>query len=755
MEESHQTCLRTKISRKMTSDVDTSITSISVTSSTDEAESENGGVQKKSKSRSLNNRCSVCIQSFSTLQECLKHELLEHSLQKKNAAKSGTNIESRLKATTKSLNSPEKKEERAKVHKALTTCHKGQELSAIMKHLCMDTESLVLIFTRVQTCLERELRSLGPVKIFPFGSIASRLALRDADIDIFLDASEIPVRDFSQSPKHRRLLNNMDGGKQNPQQRGAFNRISAALHRSPLFVDVFAIRNARVPIIKCKHRDTGFSIDINISCPSSMENTQFISELVQSDRRIHELLVFLKLWAKNMHIIGRANMTSYCLITMIIFYLQQPFKLSTGGEQRILKSVKELQKDCQPRLVQGVNYSFDLKANRPKIPKGCSTLDLISGFFLFYKDYPFEDNLISPFYGKSIAKNEFNEDNYRDYGQQLMNVTQYLGGVPAESIQLDRCMCVQDSFALHHNVARTMLPPNKKYFIMCVENAAAICDNPNKATTAGEILEKLLYETVFLNKLSPEKPVILVPNLNNSNGSTTPVDNSTTNSSLDETASKSLSHTMLPSKSDLNCIANTQTVNANNPEDILRFWCNHHKQAIQEILIDFYHIELQPDAHTPQKQLRLENDDLCVRFHISASVDLWSNRFFQKTTHQTFWEYQMAQTERLHSIRRQDSKFAVQINAIMTISVESDYSSITVKVTLPNGAPTSSLNKKDPLRKFFNIFRNTMQNYSLKDVLTGDKINDPKTQQNIEVPTNDTSKPQTDQTLKTAEHLTS
>ncbi|XP_061391098.1 uncharacterized protein LOC133326491 [Musca vetustissima] len=624
-------------------------------------------------------------------------------------------VESRLKATAKSLNSQEKQDERKRVHQALQNCPKGQELPAIMKYLCMDPESLILIFTRVQTCLENELRSLGTVRIFPFGSIASRLALRDADIDVYLDASQIPTRDFSQSPKHRRLMST--DGKQTAQQRGAFNRINAALHRSPQFLDVFAIRNARVPIIKCKHRDTGFSIDINISCPSSMENTQFISELVQCDRRLHELLVFLKLWAKNMQIIGRANMTSYCLITMIIFYLQQPLKSSGGGggggEQRILKSIQFLQKDCQPRLVQGINYSFDLKTltNTPKIPKGCSTLDLIRGFFNFYKNYNYEDNLISPFYGKSIPKDDFKEDNFKEYGRQLVTVAQYMDGIPPEPIQLDRCMCVQDSFGLNHNMARTMLPPNKKYFLMCIENAATICEKRNKSTTA-EILEQLLYETISIPNPRVEKQIVVTQQA--TNGS-----NVTTNKSSSESSStQCLSHVMIPSKADLNAIANNNPTIAQEPLDILRYWCDHYKQIIQKILAAFFHIELQPDSHTPQKQQRLENDDLSTSWHMSASVDLWSNRFFQKTTQQTFWEYQMAQTERLHSIRRQDSKFAVQINAILNISIQSDYSSITVKVTLPDGAPTTSLNKKDPLRKFFNIFCNTMQNYSLKDALT-------------------------------------
>lgn len=126
--------------------------------------------------KNLSPQCSVCSQIFKTLPECLKHELLTHSLQKKNDPRSA--VDSRLKAAFKFLKTEDKLEERTKVHKALQNCAKGTELTTLLKLLCMDNDSLNLIFTRIQTCLEKELRSLGVVKIYPFGSIASGLALR-------------------------------------------------------------------------------------------------------------------------------------------------------------------------------------------------------------------------------------------------------------------------------------------------------------------------------------------------------------------------------------------------------------------------------------------------------------------------------------------------------------------------------------------------------------------------------------------------
>ncbi|XP_075160825.1 monkey king protein [Haematobia irritans] len=656
----------------------------------------------------LNTKCSVCCITLKTVQECLKHELLVHSLQKKTAAKTGGGIESRIKATDKFLNTKEKQEERLNVQKALATCRKGQELKTILKLLSMNSDFLNLIFTRIQTCLAKELGRLGVVRIYPFGSIASSLALRDSDIDVFVDASQVPARDLGQTPKNNRIVN--AEAKQTSQTRGAFNRINAVLQRSPLFVDVFAIRGARVPIIKCKHRDTGFSVDINISCHSSIENTQFICELVKSDGRIHELFLFVKLWAKNMQIIGRANMTSYCLITMIIFYLQH---------EAILKSIQALQKGCPSRMVQGVNYAFNLqsKENKPSIAQGKTTMDLIRGFFQFYKSYNFEDNIISPFYGKTIAKENFTEESFTDYSKQLLTIGES-EGIAAEAVQLDRCMCVQDSFVLNHNVARSMLPPNKKYFVMCVENAATLCENLNKKS--GEILEKLLYETIFKTTPVIEKGGITV-DLNHMGR--TPA---SANSNGNNETSKTLNHFIEPSKADLKSIA-TANPDITEPNAILRFWCDHYVSVIEKILCEFYGMDVQT-KETPQKQQRMDNEELNHSWEIVASVDLWSNRYFQKTPHQTYWEYQMAQTERLLALRRQDSNFAVQLSAILCLKIESDYMGLTVSVGLPDGSPVSTLTKKDPLRKFFNVFRNTLQNYCLREVLLVDKpLDKPKT----------------------------
>lgn len=199
-----------------------------------------------------------------------------------------------------------------------------------------------------------------------------------------------------------------------------FNRINNTLKRSNYFSEVIPIRQARVPIIKCKHNSTGFSLDINLSCPSSVKNTKFVRDILQFDKRIHELITFLKIWAKQLQLIGRGNMTSYCLITLALFYLQQP----QSNQPAVLPPVKELQDNVPEILIVGVNYAYQLQDKIPPIPRELTTSKLIEGFIKFYRSFEFENWVVSPYLGKAIPLDEFKKGifSFPAYSDQLCAV---------------------------------------------------------------------------------------------------------------------------------------------------------------------------------------------------------------------------------------------------------------------------------------------------------------------------------------------
>ncbi|TMW54221.1 hypothetical protein DOY81_000720 [Sarcophaga bullata] len=652
----------------------------------------------------INSKCSFCGHAFSNIQECLKHELLSHHMANKN--KQNRRLRKKADDTEKYLNSSDKLEERKELRKKLNKAQKGEELRTIFELFCMKTDDLELIFTRIQTSLEKLFTPSGIVKIYPFGSIVSGLALRDCDIDVYIDVTQLNLQ-----PNTTYVRN--DYRQQNTYVR-AFNCINRLLHRSPNFSDVFAIRKARVPIIKCKHTSTGFSIDINVECPSSRENSQFIYQLVRSDDRIHELMLFIKLWAKNMQIIGGAYMNSYCLISLVIFFLQQP---QSNGE-RILKSMKELQKNCPVHMVQGVNYAYDLdsKGNSPKIPDNLTTWNLIKKFFSFYKNFDF-DQIISPYYGKAIDKTNLTPDICDEYYKQLRTISQYLQGDEANHLQIDRSMCVQDIFCLNQNTAKTVLPQSRQYFIFCLENANKICEN-SKNLPLAELCEQLLFDTVQVNAtevLPTNKP----PSKEIKNVDLNAKETISTNNN------DKLSYTITISKADVRTMF-AHVEDLKDTESALQKCCEHYLEAIEMIMTKIYRMDMQKQLPTQQKQIKLDEDSVVNNMErcwlISCTVDLWTNRQFQKYIQTSFMTYHLEQTERLHNLRRQDPNYSVTINATLKLKVLRNFAGIDVQILLPEDTPLSSLHKKNPLRKFFNVFKNTLQNYNLKEALQSNAI---------------------------------
>lgn len=135
-------------------------------------------------SNSITSKCSVCGHVFPNIQDCLKHELLSHHLKKKT--KKLNQLQKKIKVTENYLNSPEKLEERTQLREKFKTTPKGEELKTIFELSCIRRDYLGLIYTRIQTSLEKLFAPSGVAKIYPFGSIVSGLALRGMKISSFL-----------------------------------------------------------------------------------------------------------------------------------------------------------------------------------------------------------------------------------------------------------------------------------------------------------------------------------------------------------------------------------------------------------------------------------------------------------------------------------------------------------------------------------------------------------------------------------------
>ncbi|KAL9897115.1 uncharacterized protein ACN2A1_007242 [Glossina fuscipes fuscipes] len=621
----------------------------------------------------------------------------------------------RYKATLKFLNTPEKLEERSRIHESLKNCKPGEELQSIFKILSIDHECLELIFVRIRNCLAKELKTLtDQLKIFAFGSIATNLALRDCDIDVYIDVSSVQL----QSTESRRSQQKCD-----PLNRKIFNRVYRVLINSKHFLDVLAIRSARVPIVKCKHKDTGFSVDINLSCPSSVDSTRFLQALVRTDVRIHFLLLFLKIWAKHMQIVKYGNMSSYCLIILAIFYLQQP--LENYNNLAILLPIKKLQANCNEHLVQGVNYAFDMESNenKPCLPPSITTFELIKGFFGFYKSCDLSSVVLSPYLGSAIPRNDFVNDsiNFFEYQNQLLTTSQYFNKDP-EQLRIDTRLCVQDPFCLTQNVAKSINGTNTEYFEYCLANVFSICQNNDNMI---ELYEKLIFDLhdpfeILPMKVNETKHVELSEE--DLNGK------SEKPQQLDNEKQQHVSFVFTPSRNDIKAIIAHKDYSQSLDDNlqIFKYWSKCYTKAVEIILSQLYRLELNENS-TQQEENRspIKDSGKCEdikSWFISGSIDLWTSRYHQKTHDRTFMEYHMDQTERLYKARAQNPLYSVDIKALLTLTVAMKYQSIELRLHLPNDSSELILNKKHPLKRFFNMLKCTIANFSLKEALQSSLI---------------------------------
>lgn len=628
------------------------------TISESQSEANNSSIQTPTTDNERENlECKICHKPFETLREVLKHELINHST-KKNPKKQPVNqLKRRVNAVLKTINAEDEKKFRQNLGEIILNCPNGMEFNVIFKKYLIDDDHLAIIYSRICSSLQWELDRIGQYKIDPFGSVANGLALKSSDIDLHITS----------------LSPNIDGNL-------AYKVITRMLYRSKQFSDIVPIRKARVPIIKCVHIATGFSIDINTSECFGIYNSEFINELNQADNRIYELMLFLKIWFKNMYIYGAFNMTNYCLLTLVIFYLQ-------NISPAVLPSVKIMQRNAPKRIINGINFA--LNARCVPLDNTQNIHELIKGFFQFYSSMDFGNVIIAPHLGKAINKADFQNKTYKypEYESQ-MNMFSAMLGEPAEELKTTSPVCVQDMFLLNINIARGLSETNVQYLKKCITMAHKKCCQPNVST-------KQLYKSLLVD-IVDELGEMFAP--------------ASTEQIVQNVAGGGdvMSFNIVPRKNELKALAKF----VDQPINLKKLWVKEYIGAVEQIITDVYKIDmtlLSPTESNKFKKIEQSEElPLPCKWSISSSVDLWSGRQMPRSS-ATFMEYQLEQTEKLYAERRQNKSFAVQFKGYITATITKDFNSLQVEAT-----SNEVLCKKNPLRKFFGALKCSMQNYNLK-----------------------------------------
>ncbi|XP_017042572.1 uncharacterized protein LOC108089007 [Drosophila ficusphila] len=625
--------------------------------------------------------CMVCAAPFQSMQDCLAHELLKH------ASKPQKQLRQRLNAITKLFTSAQTQSERNELREELEKSAPGGHLRTVLNFYASDLRKMEICFGHVRNCIEKEMK--GRVRVFPFGSLVTGLALKESDIDLYLQPCG------EQPPLVHKQL---------------YNKVSYFLRRSKCFADIYTIRHARVPIIRCKHQLTGLNIDINISNPNSTYNSRFVGELMFRDERLRDLSLFLKIWAKKLKLIVHGSMSSYCLVTMIIVSLQV---------HQLLPSVKQLQSLCPPINISGVNYAYSLDLSSP-IPARMTTLELIKNFFVYYSTVNFEKCVLSPFLGGCLDKETTlgTPGGFPEYDEQ-MQLMHDATGEPPEAFQLYRAMCVQDPFELQHNVAKSVAPSSLCYFRQCLVLAAQACCDRELISQPQKLYDYLLFglaDKLVSDRLVADKKAERITPRKQQKievvQTKQPIAESPTETKVDVVGLYNAppivrSHVITPSTNDLKCLRSVVMVHNKTDEvrTIYYYWLACYVDTIKDVLTKLYALDI---------ELKESEEPGYYKWLISTSYDTWTGRSFHRGAGQSFFAHQLQQTIEFTKTRVSDPQYAVDLRGFISLLASEDYKELRLDVQ-PLSGDLLGLQRNSPLTKLFKAFKNLLGNYSFKE----------------------------------------
>eukprot|EP00123_Amoebidium_parasiticum_P016765 comp23575_c0_seq2/m.39937 comp23575_c0_seq2/g.39937 ORF comp23575_c0_seq2/g.39937 comp23575_c0_seq2/m.39937 type:complete len:899 (-) comp23575_c0_seq2:162-2858(-) len=180
------------------------------------------------------------------------------------------------------------------------------------------------------------------------------------------------------------------------------------------FSKVETIPTARVPIAKVRHASSNIECDICVNNTLAIHNTRLLKTYSLLDERFVQLAFVIKHWAKKRGIGDPSNCTlsSYALVNMLIFYLQQcsPPVLCNLQNPGLCRTPGSQQ-------APGVTFCVDVEAAKKQMsfskPNRKSVAALLFGFFNFFA-YDFD------FKGRVVAIGRDSNLDKRDYKASTM-----------------------------------------------------------------------------------------------------------------------------------------------------------------------------------------------------------------------------------------------------------------------------------------------------------------------------------------------
>jgi len=238
------------------------------------------------------------------------------------------------------------------------------------------------------------------------------------------------------------------------------------LRQSQVFIKVFPLIGAKIPIIKCTHLNTGVDCDISFNNISAVHNSHLLNHILSMDYRIKPVLIKLKIWAKNIGLINTNGFSSYSFYWLGLFIMQV---------LGLLPAIRDLQQSVPEVLVGQWNCAFSKKPQENIVKKQeiLSENDILNTFYKYYSNFDFNKFVISPYTGYPLLKTDF--ENVEQLPDELWRYKQFykenqecqkllfLGSCPFK-------MYTQDPFQHNVNITARVTPKVFEKFInACAE----------------------------------------------------------------------------------------------------------------------------------------------------------------------------------------------------------------------------------------------------------------------------------------------
>lgn len=253
-------------------------------------------------------------------------------------------------------------------------------------------------------------------------------------------------------------ITHCDGTREN-----IFKNIQQSMAKSGRFE---VLRGNKPKFMCCNHKSTKLVCVLYLMEDAmAVRYNSIRKHLLSYNKNIEDLAILLKMWMLGHKLIRRSRMPSSTLLWLLIFYLQQLKK-------PLVPPIIFFQTNMEPILIGSANFAFNFSL-KPQLFNECDAEGLFLGFFEFYDKFDFENQLISPLYGRTFPRENF-EAQFPNYFQRYRQI---LNDCPTEKpLKLDGPqMCIQDPFKLCLSLPRCLISRDFMAFKAIIGHAANAC----------------------------------------------------------------------------------------------------------------------------------------------------------------------------------------------------------------------------------------------------------------------------------------